>query len=91
MRNREEIAREVEGRNQLRAEVGLPLVSIPEEVEKIYKAELWQDFRDWCDQNCSLLRDSCSVRQASAKSRRRSLAAPCTIVRKSAKLLLGSR
>ena len=48
------IAREVEGRNQLRAEVSLPLVSIPEEVEKIYKAELWQDFRDWSGRHSDL-------------------------------------
>jgi hypothetical protein len=48
MRNHEEITREVESRNDFRAEVGLPLVSVPNEVEKIYKAELWQDFLDWC-------------------------------------------
>ena len=46
MRSREEITREVESWNEFRAEVGLPLVSVPDEVEKIYKAELWQDFRD---------------------------------------------
>ena len=51
MRSREELTREVESRNEFRAEVGLPLVSVPKEVEKIYKAELWQDFRDWCDRN----------------------------------------
>ena len=51
MKSREEITREVETRNEFRAEVGLPLVSVPDEVEKIYKAELWQDFRDWCDRN----------------------------------------
>ena len=44
MRNREEITREVESRNGFRAEVGLPSVSVPKEVEKIYKAELYQDF-----------------------------------------------
>ena len=48
MRNREEITREVESRNGFRAEVGLPSVSVPKEVEKIYKAELYQDFCDWC-------------------------------------------
>ena len=47
MRNREEITREGESRNEFRAEVGLPLVSVPKQVEKIYKAELWQDFCDW--------------------------------------------
>jgi hypothetical protein len=30
-----------------RSEVGLPSVSVPKEVDKIYKAELWQDFRHW--------------------------------------------
>ena len=49
MRSREEITREVESRNEFRAEVGLPLVSVPKEVEKIHKGELWQDFRDWCE------------------------------------------
>jgi hypothetical protein len=48
MRNHEEITREVESRNDFRAEVGLPLVSVPKEVDKIYKAKLWQDFLDWC-------------------------------------------
>jgi hypothetical protein len=37
MRTKEELIREVEDRNKLRAEV-----------EKIHKGELWQDFRDWC-------------------------------------------
>ena len=41
----------METRNEFRAEVGLPLVSVPDEVEKIYKAELWQDFRDLCVRN----------------------------------------
>ena len=49
MRSRGEITREVESRNEFRAEVGLPLVSVPKEVEKIHKGELWQDFRDWCE------------------------------------------
>ena len=47
MRDREEIAREVESWNEFRAEVGLPLVSVPKEVEKTHNAELWQDFLDW--------------------------------------------
>ena len=49
MRAKEELIREVEDRNKFRAEVGLPLVSVPKEVEKIHKGELWQDFRDWCE------------------------------------------
>ena len=44
MRNREEITREVESRNGFRAEVDLPSVSVPKEVEKIYKAELTRIF-----------------------------------------------
>lgn len=47
MRSRAEITREVEDRNKFRSENGLPLVSVPQEVEKIYEAALHQDFVDW--------------------------------------------
>jgi len=49
LRFKEELIREVEDRNKFRAEVGLRSVSVPKEVEKIHKAELWQDFCDWCE------------------------------------------
>ena len=53
MRTKEELIREIEDRNKARAEAGLPLVSVPKEVERIYEWELeqeyWQDFRVWCE------------------------------------------
>jgi hypothetical protein len=55
MRTREELTREVEARNKLRAEAGLPLVSVGREVEKLHAAELWQDYRAWVDRNPDLL------------------------------------
>jgi hypothetical protein len=47
MRTKEELIREIEDRNKARAEAGLPLVSVPKEVEKISEAELWRDYCDW--------------------------------------------
>jgi hypothetical protein len=51
MRTKEELIKEVETRNKLRAEAGLPLVSVPKEIEKISKAERYRDFCDWCEAN----------------------------------------
>ena len=39
MRTKAELIEEVEDRNKLRAEVGLPLVLLPEEVKKLEYAE----------------------------------------------------
>lgn len=55
MRTKDELTREVEARNKLRAEVGLPLVPVAEEVKKLQKAELWQDYGTWADRNPDLL------------------------------------
>ena len=55
MRTEEELTREVQARNELRAEVGLPLVSVSKEVQKLHAAELWQDFLAWVDRNPELL------------------------------------
>ncbi len=55
MRTMDELTREVEDRNQLRAEVGLPVVSVAREVQKLHAAELWQDYRAWVDRNPDLL------------------------------------
>ena len=49
MRTKEELTREVEDRNKLRADVGLPLVPVAKKVQKLYAAELRQDFLDWSD------------------------------------------
>jgi hypothetical protein len=54
IRTKEELIKEVEARNKLRGEAGLPLVSVPKEVEKISKAELYRDFCDWCEANQDL-------------------------------------
>ena len=47
MGTKEELIREIEDRNKARAEAGLPLVSVSQEIEKISKAELWRDYCDW--------------------------------------------
>ena len=51
MRTKEELINEIGDRNKVRAEAGLPLVSVPKELERISKAELWQDFCDWYKAN----------------------------------------
>ena len=38
----------------MRAEAGLPLVSVPNEVEKISKAERYRDYTDWYNANSTL-------------------------------------
>jgi hypothetical protein len=55
MRTKDELTREVQARNKLRAETGLPLVSVAKEVRKLHAAELWQDYRTWVDRNPDLL------------------------------------
>ncbi len=55
MRTKVELTREVKARNRLRAEAGLPLVSVSKEVQKLHAAELWQDYRAWVDRNPDLL------------------------------------
>lgn len=55
MRTKDELTREVEARNKLRAEAGLPLVSLAREVKKLHAAELWQDYQDWVDRHSELL------------------------------------
>jgi len=49
IRTKEELIKEVEARNKLRGEAGLPLVSVPKEVEKISEAERYRDFSDCCE------------------------------------------
>jgi hypothetical protein len=59
MRAKEELIRVVEGRNKLRAEVGLPLVSIPKEVKKLEVAERQKDYDEryakWYAQNATII------------------------------------
>ena len=58
MRTKEELIREVEDRNKLRAEVGLTFVSVAEEVMKLQKleqeAEFRREYRAWLDRNPGL-------------------------------------
>ena len=54
MRTKEELINEIENRNKARAEAGLPLVSIPKEVEKISEAERYRDYTDWYNANPTL-------------------------------------
>src|ERR1700736_4727286 len=59
MRTKAELIGEVEDRNKLRAEVGLPLVSLPEEVKKLEyaerRAERQKEYEDWYAQNATLI------------------------------------
>src|SRR6476660_9886884 len=47
MKSREELIRDVESRNQFRAEVELPLVSVEAEIEKIHGWEVREAYRRW--------------------------------------------
>jgi hypothetical protein len=47
MKSREELIREVESRNQFRAEVGLPLVSVEAEIEKLHRWEVREAYCRW--------------------------------------------
>jgi len=70
MRTKEELTREVEDRNKLRAEVGLSLVPVAKEVQKLYAAELRQDFLDWSDRNSDIrLRIEAEMLEAERRDR----------------------
>lgn len=59
MRTKAELVEEVEDRNKLRAEVGFPLVSLPEEVKKLEEAEREAEYdrkyQAWYTQNAALI------------------------------------
>jgi len=70
VQTKEELTREVEDRNKLRADVGLPLVPVAKEVQKLYAAELRQDFLDWSDRNSDIrLRIEAEVLEAERRER----------------------
>jgi len=70
VQTKEESTREVEDRNKLRADVGLPLVPVAKEVQKLYAAELRQDFLDWSDRNSDIrLRIEAEVLEAERRER----------------------
>jgi hypothetical protein len=56
MRTKEELIREIEDRNKARAEAGLPLVSVPEEAEKLTEVGFSKDFSEWCEAHSDLYR-----------------------------------
>ena len=45
--SRDELIREIRSRNQLRAAVGLPLVSVEAEIEKLHRWEIREAYRRW--------------------------------------------